>query len=66
MLKCFCSKSMVKKLKNDSGQNPIEAARQGCKIYHGPFVSNFNDIYDLLKQRKIAKQIKNAEEFMKI
>ena len=53
---------MVKKLKNDSGQNPIEAAKHGCKIYHGPFVSNFKDIYDLLKQKKIARQINNAEE----
>ena len=50
---------MVKKLKNDI-QNPIEAAKHGCKIYHGPFVSNFKDIYDLLKQKKIARQINNA------
>ena len=37
----FIGKSMVKKLKNDSGQNPIDAAYLNCKIYHGPYVSNF-------------------------
>lgn len=61
-LSVFVGKSMVKKLKNDSGQNPIEAAKHGCKIYHGPFVSNFKDIYDLLRQKKISRQINNAEE----
>ena len=35
--KCvFLGKSLVKSLIKDSGQNPIEPARLGCKILHGP------------------------------
>ena len=45
-----------------SGQNPLEAAKLGCKIYHGPYVYNFKEIYDLLKKYKIAEQIFNEEE----
>ena len=32
------------------GQNPLEAARFGCKILHGPHVWNFTEIYNLLKK----------------
>ena len=32
------------------GQNPLEAARYGCKILHGPNVWNFDEIYKLLKK----------------
>ena len=35
------------------GQNPIEASRLGCKILHGPNVSNFKEIYELLKSLMI-------------
>ena len=44
----FIGKSMLKKLKNSGGQNPIEAARLNCKIYHGPYVNNFAEIYEIL------------------
>ena len=27
------------------GQNPLEAARHGAKILHGPNIDNFKDIY---------------------
>ena len=37
----FIGKSMIKKLESDSGQNPIDAAKLGCKIYHGPYIYNF-------------------------
>ena len=37
-------------LVNHGGQNPIEAARLGCAILHGPNVENFNDIYQALDQ----------------
>ena len=33
----FIGKSTIKKLENDSGQNPLEAAKLRCKIYHGPY-----------------------------
>ena len=58
----FIGKSMIKKLSLVSGQNPIEAAKLGCKIYHGPYVYNFREIYDLLKEYKIAEQISHEDE----
>ena len=58
----FIGKSIIKKLSFVSGQNPLEAAKLGCKIYHGPYVYNFKEIYDLLKKYKIAEQIFNEEE----
>ncbi|RYB05109.1 3-deoxy-D-manno-octulosonic acid transferase [Lichenibacterium ramalinae] len=30
------------------GQNPIEAARLGCAVLHGPHVANFADVYPAL------------------
>ena len=58
----FIGKSMVKKLYKVGGQNPIEAAKLGCKIYHGPYVYNFKEIYDLLKSYKISEQIYSDQE----
>jgi 3-deoxy-D-manno-octulosonic-acid transferase len=63
MTKCvFLGKSLIKSLVNDSGQNPIEPARLGCKIYHGPNVSNFFEIYEFLKTLNVSKEIRNVEE----
>ena len=51
--KCvFLGKSLVKSLIKDSGQNPIEPARLGCKILHGPYVSNFAETYDYSKKTR--------------
>ena len=50
---------------NRGGQNPLEAARYGAKILHGPFVSNFTDIYNLLKSNKISKKIYTATQLSK-
>ena len=61
----FIGKSVNEKLKNDSGQNPIDAAKLGCKIYHGPYVNNFKDIYDLLEKNNISKKIETFEELSK-
>ena len=58
----FIGKSTIKKMKNDSGQNPIDAAKLGCKIYHGPYVSNFREIYDILKKMNISKQISSYKD----
>ncbi len=58
----FIGKSMIEKLKDNSGQNPIEAAKLNCKIYHGPFVYNFEEIYKILENNKISKKIKNDIE----
>jgi len=45
----FVGKSLSKTLIMNSGQNPIEPARLGCKIFHGPNVANFIEIYEYLK-----------------
>tara|TARA_B100001063_G_scaffold175830_1_gene164795 strand:- start:3966 stop:5237 length:1272 start_codon:yes stop_codon:yes gene_type:complete len=58
----FIGKSTIKKLRNDSGQDPIEAAKLGCRVYHGPYTYNFKDIYKILKKNGISKQVKNYEE----
>jgi len=58
----FIGKSTLKKLELESGQNPIEAAILGCKIYHGPYVKNFNEIYEYLNILKISKKIRNEDE----
>ena len=50
----FLGGSIIKR----GGQNPLEAARYGAKILHGPNVENFKDVYKLLKSLKISKQIK--------
>ncbi len=55
----FMGKSIVKELEETSGQNPIEAAKLGCKVYHGPFVNNFKEIYKFLKMLGITEEIKN-------
>ena len=44
------------------GQNPLEAARFGCKIIHGPNIWNFNEIYALLKKNKVATKITNTDQ----
>ena len=44
------------------GQNPLEPARLGCKIFHGPNVSNFVEIYEYLKTLGVTKRINNSDE----
>ena len=44
------------------GQNPLEAARFGARILHGPNVDNFKDVYKLLKFFKISKQINSPKK----
>jgi 3-deoxy-D-manno-octulosonic-acid transferase len=61
----FIGKSMIKKLENVGGQNPIEAAKLSCKIYHGPYVYNFKEIYKILNKNKISKKIDNHQELSK-
>tara|TARA_B110000008_G_C16916708_1_gene542996 strand:+ start:207 stop:1448 length:1242 start_codon:yes stop_codon:yes gene_type:complete len=42
---------------NHGGQNPLEAARYGCNILHGPNIENFNEIYKFLKTNQISTKI---------
>ena len=58
----FMGKSYLKKFELNGGQNPIEAAKFGCKIYHGPYIYNFNEVYKLLNSYKITETIKDAKQ----
>jgi len=58
----FLGKSLLKNLIMDGGQNPIEPARLGCKIFHGPYVSNFLETYNYFKTLGISKEINNSDE----
>ena len=58
----FLGKSLSKTLIMNSGQNPIEPARLGCKIFHGPNVTNFIEIYEYLKTLGITKKVNNSDE----
>mgnify|MGYP001266518951 CR=1 FL=1 len=64
--KCvFIGKSSIKSFKNVGGQNPIDAAYLNCKIYHGPYVYNFQEIYETLAQNNISIEIKSYYELAK-
>ena len=42
---------------NHGGQNPLEPARYGCNILHGPHIDNFKEIYKFLENINISKKI---------
>ncbi len=46
------------------GQNPLEATRYGCKVLHGPNVSNFREIYNFLNKKKLSKKISNQDQLI--
>jgi 3-deoxy-D-manno-octulosonic-acid transferase len=56
----FLGGSLIK----HGGQNPLEAARYGCNILHGPNVSNFREIYEYLNKIKISKKIDNKKNMI--
>jgi 3-deoxy-D-manno-octulosonic-acid transferase len=58
----FLGKSLVRSLIKDGGQNPIEPARLGCKILHGPYVSNFTETYNYLKKLGITKEVNDSNK----
>jgi len=62
----FIGKSFIKKLQLVGGQNPIEAAKLGCKVFHGPYVYNFQEIYSLLKSYGISEQVNDEKKLSKI
>jgi 3-deoxy-D-manno-octulosonic-acid transferase len=43
------------------GQNPIEAAKLGAAILHGPHVFNFTEIYEALDRARGAEAVADAE-----
>ena len=54
----FLGGSIIKR----GGQNPLEAARFGAKILHGPNIDNFKDVYKNLSNLKISKKINSSKE----
>lgn len=55
---CFVGGSLVDK----GGHTPYEPLYFGCRVLHGPFVRNFNEVYPLLEDSHCTKQITNAQE----
>ena len=54
----FLGKSLIK----GGGQNPLEPARFGTKILHGPSVDNFKDVYKYLRQLKISTEVSSPQK----
>ncbi len=50
---------------NHGGQNPLEAARFGCEIFHGPNVQNFTEVYKLLQKEKLTHKFYNTNQLVK-
>lgn len=44
------------------GQNPLEAAKYGCQILHGPNVWNFKEIYNLLEVHGVSNKITTTKQ----
>ena len=51
-------------LVNHGGQNPLEATRYGCNIFHGPNIQNFLEIYKFLKKIKISLQLNTQKQMV--
>ncbi len=48
------------------GQNPIEAAKLGCAILHGPNVANFEPIYSALDDARGAVPVADADTIARV
>ena len=48
------------------GQNPLESARLGCKVIHGPNINNFLEVYSLLSKNNISSKIRTILFFVAI
>ena len=48
------------------GQNPLEPARLGNLIIHGPHINNFKDVYNFLKDLKFSIKINKPSQIEKI
>ncbi len=51
---------------NHGGQNPLEAAKFGCKIIHGPHISNFKEIYKKLENLGISNKFSDYKNGFRI
>ena len=48
------------------GQNPLEPARMGNYILHGPNIQNFKEIYNMLSKLNISSKVNNTLGMKKI
>ena len=48
------------------GQNPLEPARMGSYILHGPNIQNFKEVYNMLSKLKISSKINSVFNMKKI
>ena len=54
----FLGGSVIKR----GGQNPLEAARYGAKILHGPNTDNFKDVYKLLRSFNLSVKVNTPKQ----
>ena len=47
------------------GQNLLEAAKLNCAILHGPYMTNFLDIVEEMREAEAVEEITNSEELAK-
>ena len=47
------------------GQNPLEPARMGSYIVHGPNIQNFREIYIMLSKLKVSSKVNNIKDMKK-
>ena len=59
----FLGKSLISR---GGGQNPIEPAKLGCAVLHGPHVGNFADAYRALDEARGAAEISDASALARI
>ena len=58
----FLGGSLIK----HGGQNPIEPARLGSTILHGPNINNFKEVYKLFHDKKISYKANNINQLTKL
>ena len=58
----FLGGSLIK----HGGQNPLEPARLGNYILHGPNIQNFEEVYKMLSKLNVSKKANNINNMKKI
>ena len=58
----FLGGSLIK----HGGQNPIEPARLGNYVLHGPNIQNFEEVYRMLSKLNVSKKANNINNMKKI
>ena len=48
------------------GQNPLEAAREGNYILHGPYIENFREVYKMLEKLNLTTRISSIKKMKTI